>query len=125
MPSPVVLTIPADPAYIHVARAVATSFASDLALPLDRVEDLRLAAAEACNWLLEAATDGAQLRIDLDTTDGQLRTGIGLDRPADRVPTSRLSWALISKLADAAWDERAADVPRIVMTWRLLPTDGA
>ena len=41
MDAPVTLTVPADPRYVHIVRAVATGFAARLALPFDDVEVAR------------------------------------------------------------------------------------
>ena len=97
------LDLPADPQSIGVVRAVVASVASRLALPYDSVDDLRIAAAEACTFLLTRAEDGRRLRVELspDTVALQLVIwvqGGGGGRPSgDR---DSLSWRVIEGLAD-------------------------
>jgi len=54
------LEIPAQPAFVGVARSVLASVAATVAgLDEDRLEDLRLAVSEACTTAVEAHREGA------------------------------------------------------------------
>lgn len=124
MDTPVTLEIPADARFVHVARAVATGVAANLALPFDSVEDLRLAVGESCNRLLAAAPTDARILLALSADEGELtvtvslRGAVGQWPPHD--PAADLSWTLLAGLADAAREELAGGQPSIVTTWRTL-----
>lgn len=54
------LEIPAQPAFVGVARSVVAAVAATVVgLDEDRLEDLRLAVSEACTTAVEAHRDGA------------------------------------------------------------------
>ena len=70
-PSPVRLSLPAQPRNIAVVRRALEAVAEELALPRRLVEDMRLAVTEACTNVVRHAYTGARrgepdaLRVDL------------------------------------------------------------
>jgi anti-sigma regulatory factor (Ser/Thr protein kinase) len=58
--SDVRLTLPARPENVAVVRHVLGAFAEALHLPLDVVEDMRLAVTEACTNVVRHAYDGTE-----------------------------------------------------------------
>lgn len=125
MDAPVTLTVPADPRYVHIVRAVATGFAARLALPFDEVEDLRLAIGECCNRLIGAAAEGAGLELSLTSSPATLTARVRLDAPAATWPPTEqvasLSWSIIQGLAEEAEELVEEGIPVLVVAWKLLP----
>ncbi len=70
-PSPVRLTLPAQPRNIAVVRRALEAIAEELALPRRLIEDMRLAVTEACTNVVRHAydddgrDDANAMRIDL------------------------------------------------------------
>ena len=97
------LSVPADARSIAIVRSVVASVASTLALTYDSVDDLRIAAAEACAMVLGDGP-GGRLRIDLLPGDDALRLRVWRDGSADGVPLDRggLAWRVIDGLTDGA-----------------------
>ena len=58
----VTLTLPAQPAYIRVARLVGAGMASDLDFDIERLDDVRLAIGEACSLAVRSGADTIELR---------------------------------------------------------------
>ena len=59
------LRIPAEPEWVGVARLAAAGIASRLDVPIEDLEDLKLAVAEACNCCIQNGGNG-DLRIACD-----------------------------------------------------------
>jgi len=70
-PSPVRLSLPAQPRNIAVVRRALEAIAEELALPRRLIEDMRLAVTEACTNVVRHAYDDAErdnasaMRVDL------------------------------------------------------------
>ncbi|MGH2629841.1 MAG: ATP-binding protein [Actinomycetota bacterium] len=115
------LDLPADPESIGVVRAVVASVASRLALPYDSVDDLRIAAAEACTFLLTRADGGSRLCVELspDTVALQLtiwvQGGGGVEPGGGR---ESLSWRVIEGLADHVAEVEVDGSPAIELRMR-------
>lgn len=56
------LSLPADSRYMRLARLMASGVASTCGLPLEEVEDFRIAVDELCATLIEMG-DGAPIRL--------------------------------------------------------------
>lgn len=117
----VALTIPADPAFFHVARSVVTAVAGQLSLPVEVVDDVRLAVAECCN-MLAAQPGRGHLHIRTAVEDGALEIRISADDVSapDAPPTDSLSWTIVSSLADDVRWERDVDASSVLTRWQLL-----
>jgi serine/threonine-protein kinase RsbW len=125
--APVVLTLPADPGFVHIARTITSGVASRLELPYDAVDDLRIAVGEACNRLLALhPTGSSRLTVRLQPDELVLTVAISLDADTDEWPadgsSGTLSWRVIAGLADDAEEFRLQGEPSIVMRWRTLGT---
>ena len=64
----ITVSVPPESGSIQVLRAVTASVAARMNMPFDGIEDLRLAVAEACAWLLGLAGGATSmtLRLRLD-----------------------------------------------------------
>src|SRR5512138_1696874 len=60
-PDVVLLTVPAQTAYLEVLRTAAAGLAARLQFTLDEIEDLRIAVDEACVMLIRLAAPDAFL----------------------------------------------------------------
>jgi serine/threonine-protein kinase RsbW len=67
-----VLEIPADAAYVQLARLVASGIAGRLDFNIDEIEDLRIGVDECCVALLDCATPGSSMRLRYSWDDDQV-----------------------------------------------------
>jgi anti-sigma regulatory factor (Ser/Thr protein kinase) len=131
--SDVRLTLPARPENVAVVRHVLGAFAEALHLPLDVVEDVRLAVTEACTNVVRHAYDGTEpgqldvvIRPEGDvlevlvTDDGR---GIG---PSPDTAGPGLGLPLIAALADSLEIQHAPRAgSRLAMSFLCRPRVGA
>lgn len=59
------LSVPADSRYMRLARLMASGVASTCGLPLEEVEDFRIAVDELCSTLIEMG-DGHPIRLSFE-----------------------------------------------------------
>ena len=76
-----VLEIPADAAYVQLARLVASGIAGRLDFNIDEIEDLRIGVDECCVALLEAAVPGSTVRLRYSWDDDQVVLQAIVDAP--------------------------------------------
>ena len=97
------LTVPADPAYVSVLRAVTASLAARHDLTLDEVDDLRIAVDEACAILLPQAVPGASLYCSFWVRDSSLTVEVSTTCESPRIPSEHgFAWRVLSALAHEA-----------------------
>ena len=105
----VTLSIPADPDFLVLVRSAVSHLGSRLGLSLPELEDLRLAADEACSLFL-VPDEGYHVTGFLDCrmtfSDDSLDIRISADvDPVCPPPFRRFGWALLEALVDeTAWD---------------------
>ena len=130
--SDVRLTLPARPENVAVIRHVLGAFAEALRLPVDLVEDMRLAVTEACtNVVRHAYHDGDPGPIDvvirpngdrLDLIVSDQGQGLG---PSADVAGPGLGLPLISALADSVELQKLPiRGSRVAMSFRCRPRLG-
>jgi anti-sigma regulatory factor (Ser/Thr protein kinase) len=114
------LDLPADPQSVGVVRAVVASVASRLALSYDSVDDLRIAAAEACSFLLTRADGRGRLRVELSPDTVALQLVIWVEGGGDTASGDRdgLSWRVIEGLADHVAEIEVDGDPAIELRMR-------
>jgi serine/threonine-protein kinase RsbW len=108
------LRVPTTPTQLPAVRAMVADLAMRMDYDLDAVEDLRLAADEACATLAVVAADDSPLTVVFETTRAGLHieawvpTADGVD-----VPRDGFGWAILGTLVDAVEARRStqADVP--------------
>jgi serine/threonine-protein kinase RsbW len=116
----VLLTVPADGAYLGVLRTAAAGLAARLHFTVDEMEDLRIAVDEACAMLIRVATPAAALRCRFALAGEQLGvevsvpTNYGAALPA---PAS-FAWKMLTALASAASASVADRTATIALTAR-------
>jgi serine/threonine-protein kinase RsbW len=122
----ITVTVPAATDSVAILRTVAANVAARTEAPVDTVDDLRLAVAEACSRLLAAAPASAILRMEIVATSGMVETRLTTAYAADRVPEedplSDLSWAIIRGLTERAESSTIDGQQTITMAVRTAPT---
>lgn len=102
MTDTVTLTFAADTRNAALARTIAAAMAARADLPIDQLEDLRLAVDEAVTQIVSAAPRDADVdcafRIDGDRVHVQITSST----TATSVPsTTSFSWTVLSALVDS------------------------
>lgn len=101
MSDPVVLTFPAETQNVSLARTVAAAMASRADLPIDQLEDLRLAVSEAVALLIADASAGAMLECSFHLDSDALTVVISSPATASVLPaTDTFSWTILRALLD-------------------------
>jgi hypothetical protein len=77
--SKVVVTLPAQPRLVRVARLVASGLANELGFGVDRLDDVRLAVGEACGFAVQIGATEITLTYALD----ERSLGVTLDAVLD------------------------------------------
>jgi serine/threonine-protein kinase RsbW len=109
LPTAVSVDVPATPESMQVLRNVAAGVAARLDMPIDQIEDVRLAVAEAASLLLQE-TQATSLRMtigrDSDTLDVTLMSDGRVDLwPTDHVLAS-WPWLVVKGLTDEVRADR-------------------
>jgi serine/threonine-protein kinase RsbW len=95
----VTLTIPADAAYIRLARLVATGFVTQMGATVAELDDVRTVVDELCSLLLAHAGPGDQIAVALGGGGGVLRASA--NAPARRPwEPDELSEGIVRVLTD-------------------------
>jgi len=103
----VTLTIPADTAYVALARSVAASMSAHADLPIDQLEDVRLAVDEALSQVIADAPSGSQVTCTYTADgDGLAITVAGASSSGVVPSTGTFSWIVMRALVD----EVSADI---------------
>jgi serine/threonine-protein kinase RsbW len=102
--------VPATSVFVRVLRNVVAGVAARLDMPIDQIEDIRLAVTEAASLLLEEG-DPTSLHMSIgrgdDTVDVTLTSdGRSEPWPTDRVTTS-WPWLVVEALTDEIRADRA------------------
>jgi serine/threonine-protein kinase RsbW len=116
----VLLTVPADGAYLGVLRTAAAGLAARLHFTLDEIEDLRIAVDEACAMLIRLAAPAATLRCRFALTGDELRVEVAVPAAPAALPpaTSSFAWKVLSALAAAPSTSFADQTATIALTAR-------
>ena len=100
MPNPVTLVLPADTAYVSLARSVAAIMAARADLTIEHLEDVRLAVDEAVSQLIHDANDGSVTLEFEEEADG-LAIRASATTGADIPPAQdTFSWTVLTALVD-------------------------
>jgi serine/threonine-protein kinase RsbW len=124
---PIVVSVPARADLVHVLRAVAASVGARLDLPIDDVEELRIAVDEAAVLLLHLHAPTGRLTATLSVETGRLSIRIASDAAVSgEWPPAGAEdawpWLVIAGLTDGAGFDVSVDGPVVWMT-KLLDTD--
>ncbi len=102
----VFVSVPPRTEFLALLRTVTGGVATRMQLPLDAIEDLRLAVDEAVAFLLTTDRNASRVEMRLEPTDAALNATIGTDSPIELWPPhgyqQTLPWQVISGLTDGA-----------------------
>ena len=95
--------VPATPESVQVLRNVAAGVAARMDMPIDQIEEIRLAVTEAATLLLnEASAD--QLRMSIARDDDSIEITLSSDGTPDPWPSERAlaswPWLVVKGLTD-------------------------
>ena len=103
LPTAVSAEVPATPEFVQVLRNVAAGVAARVDMPIDQIEDIRLAVTEAASLLLGEA-DAASLRMTIGRDGDTLAVTLTSDGRVDPWPTDRVlaswPWLVVKGLTD-------------------------
>jgi serine/threonine-protein kinase RsbW len=112
----VTLAFPARTQNVALARTVTAAMAARADLPLDQLEDARLAVDEAVSQLIADTRAGSEITCAFRVQDGALDITVTAPSTSGQVPpTGTFSWTVLSALVD----EVAAAVDDGIVTLRL------
>jgi len=107
----IALSVPADPAFIHIVRSVTGAAAARHEFTYEGVDDLRIAVDEACTRLLSISNPGSRISLEIQAEADQLRIRASIDAVEDGVEpralwptgaeTDEIAWTIMRALADA------------------------
>jgi serine/threonine-protein kinase RsbW len=110
LPIAVSVDVPATPEFVQVLRIVAAGVAARLDMPIDQIEDIRLAVAEAGSLLLQE-TPATSLRMTIGRDGDTLDVTLMSDGRVDPWPTDRVlaswPWLVVKGLTDEVRADRA------------------
>jgi serine/threonine-protein kinase RsbW len=114
----VVITLPAEGAYLSVLRTATAGLASRLDFTIDEIEDLRIAVDEACAMLLPHALPGAEVSCEFDLDDAAIKVSVSVLTSDGQQPSrDTFAWTVLSALAGEV-DSSATPDRRVTITLR-------
>jgi serine/threonine-protein kinase RsbW len=127
LPTVVSAEVPAVPGFVQVLRTIAAGVAARLDMPIDQVEEVRLAVTEAASLLLDEV-DATSIRMTIGRDAGALDVRLSADGHADPWPSDRAlaswPWLVVKGLTDEIRAERHdGDGPSIRFIKRLERVD--
>ena len=112
----VTLTFPADTANVALARTLAAAMSARADLPIDQLEDVRLAVDEAVSQIILDAPADADVTCTFDVEGTDLGITISAPSASRAVPAQdTFSWTVLRALVESV----TADVTDGVVTLRL------
>jgi serine/threonine-protein kinase RsbW len=113
----VTVTFAADTRNVALARTVAAAMAARADLPLDQLEDVRLAVDEAVTQVLLAAVPGADVTCTFLVDGYTLQATVAAPTQATEPPsTTTFSWTVLAALVDSAHSSVGDGVMTIGLT---------
>jgi serine/threonine-protein kinase RsbW len=99
----VVLTLPANSAYLSVLRTATAGLAARLQFTLDEIEDLRIAVDEACAMLLDAGESAdSELTCLFELTTDRITVTVSVPSGTPSLPSrDTFAWQVLTALAGA------------------------
>ncbi len=121
------VSVPPRAEFLALLRTVTGGVASRMRLPLDAIDDLRLAVDEAVALLLSKDRTATRVEMRLEPDDVELRATVGTDSPVEPWPPhgfeTTLAWQVISGLTDDASIARSErGTPTITIVKRTIDT---
>jgi serine/threonine-protein kinase RsbW len=107
--SNVVLTVPAQPAYVRLVRTATAAVCAQADFPIDTLDDLAIAVDEAFAIVIDDAPPEAEVRVVLSVNGNSVHIDVDADTASGR-PVSRdtFAWTVLTALVDEV-DTEVAD----------------
>lgn len=97
----VTLTFLADTRNVSLARTVAAAMSARADLPIDQLEDVRLAVDEAVTQLVHDAPEGAEVTCRFEVNDDVLEVRVSAPSVSGQTPArDTFSWTVLAALVD-------------------------
>jgi serine/threonine-protein kinase RsbW len=113
--------VPASPGSVQVLRNVAAGVAARLDMPIDQIEEIRLAVTEAASLLLDEVRS-TSLLMSVGRDDDGLDITLSTDGSSDAWPSERAlsswPWLVVKGLSDDVRAHRVDERPSIAFTKR-------
>jgi serine/threonine-protein kinase RsbW len=119
--TPIELALPGDSRFMRLARLVASGVATTCGLPLEEVEDFRVAVDEVCATLIEAG-DGQPIRLSFTADNGALvvtGTTTDVDQRGPDEDRLALSRQILDVIAESHSFSRINGQAQVVVVTRL------
>jgi serine/threonine-protein kinase RsbW len=107
-PDEVVLTLPAAPEFVRLARLTCAGLATRIGMGYDEVEDLRIAVGEACSLLIGAGGRAGTLTLSFAILPDTVAIAIAGDLAGAADPD--VDSVLSDQILDAVVDEHTVDL---------------
>jgi serine/threonine-protein kinase RsbW len=100
-PEPLVrLSVPASPKFLSAARLVAASLGAEVGLTVDDLEDLRLGVNELVSALIEGASTGSRIDLELLPADGTITVSGVIEGGTGAAVADELTTRILTAVAD-------------------------
>jgi serine/threonine-protein kinase RsbW len=121
LPTVLSAEVPATPDSIQVLRNVAAGVAARMDMPIDQIEEVRLAVTEAASLLLEEG-EATSLQMTIGRDQDAVDVTLSTDGRADPWPSDRAlsswPWLVVKGLTDDLRAHRDGERPSIGFTKR-------
>lgn len=112
LPTAVSVEVPATPEFVQVLRHVAAGVAARVDMPIDLIEEIRLAVTEASSILLDEA-EASTLSMRIGRDEDSLEVTLSSDATVEPWPTEQAlaswPWLVVKGLTDELRADRGAD----------------
>jgi serine/threonine-protein kinase RsbW len=112
LPTAVTVEVPATPGFVQVLRHVAAGVAARVDMPIDLIEEVRLAVTEASSILLDQA-GASTLSMRIGRDDDSLEITLSSDVAVEPWPTEHAlaswPWLVVKGLTDELRADRGDD----------------
>ena len=119
--TPVIVTFPASPEYLRLARIATADAASRAGLDFEEIDDVRIAVSELCSLVSVDPDSTVTLTFGVAegrlTVEGESRTG------AAEIAPNELSVAIVAAVADEHSLDTEGGVTRFLVTKRSRNSD--
>ncbi len=110
----VILTLPADSAYVGILRTTTAGVAARLHFELGAIEDLRIAVDEACTLLLAEKAPQISCRFSIDPVGIQVELSVRRSSKQQHWQNT-FAWQLLNSLTDEVSVSELSDTLAITL----------
>jgi serine/threonine-protein kinase RsbW len=119
--TPVIVTFPASPEYLRLARIATADAASRAGLDFEEIDDVRIAVSELCS--LVSVDPDSTVTLTFGVTEGRLTVEGESRTGAAEIAPNELSVAIVTAVADEHSLDTDGGVTRFLVTKRSRTSD--